>query len=242
MNIKTMAWGNPNECDFDLILDYYSGTKINSIKTSTVPLAQYWQDTEHAFEKIRSIVPFRIENASLYFEYPTKSFKKNKSSMSDVMILEQSYKIAIEAKYTEYSRTDYESISHWYRKSETENRRAVLNHWINIIAPYSEGKFDQESALPYQFLHRTASACYGNPKNAVVIFQLFWDTETQHRLDSFIEELKNYMQLVQPRTNLRYVVHTIETHLGDNFAAENVFQEMKTNKVSKLGREEISFA
>ena len=39
-------WGNPTEINYDSILDHFSGTSIHSSKTSSVPLAQYWKDTE----------------------------------------------------------------------------------------------------------------------------------------------------------------------------------------------------
>ncbi|UJS16266.1 MAG: hypothetical protein L3J17_10090 [Candidatus Jettenia sp.] len=110
MEIRNLSWGNPTENDFDLILDFYSGTKINSDRTSSVPLAQYWKNTNNAITFIAQKIKLQSNSVSIYFEYPTKSAGRNKSSMSDVMIVSDKCKIAIEGKFTEYQKAEYESI------------------------------------------------------------------------------------------------------------------------------------
>lgn len=129
MEIRNLSWGNPTENDFDLILDFYSGTKINSDRTSSVPLAQYWKNTNNVIAFIAQKIKLQSNSVSIYFEYPTKSAGRNKSSMSDVMIVSDKYKIAIEGKFTEYQNAEYESIKKWFNKSKPENRINVINHW-----------------------------------------------------------------------------------------------------------------
>jgi hypothetical protein len=127
MNNILINWGNPKESDYDLILDYFSGTKINSIQTSSIPLAQYWKDYQHGLSILASKVNITDSNISMFFEYPTKSYRSNKSSMTDLMIIADKNKIAIESKYTEYNKTIYESINSWYRKGNSENKFTFWN-------------------------------------------------------------------------------------------------------------------
>ncbi len=39
-----LGFGNPDVQGYSVILDYYGGIQINSDRTSSVPLAQYWKD------------------------------------------------------------------------------------------------------------------------------------------------------------------------------------------------------
>ena len=86
MRINGIIWGNPEISDYDLILDYFSGTKIHSIKTSSVPLAQYWKQTEKRITSVSRILNENLHDVDIYFEYPTRSLGRSKSSMSDIMI------------------------------------------------------------------------------------------------------------------------------------------------------------
>jgi hypothetical protein len=242
MDQISLNWGNPKDNDYDIILDYFSGTKINSIKTSSVPLAQYWKDYQHGISVLSSKLNINDINASLFFEYPTKSFKSNKSSMTDLMILCDNYKIAIEAKYTEYEKTIYESVKSWYKKNMTENRLNVLNHWKGVLSNYSSGVFNESSELAYQFLHRTASACYNNPDNAVVVYQLFWDKNSKNKLELFEDEIKKYIDIIVPNKKLIYLIHKVEVVKITNVKVNCVFQDMKNKTIYLFGKEEIEFA
>ena len=67
MEINGIYWGNPNLSSIDNVLDQFSGSKINSIKTSSVPLAQYWRKTENALEELSKHLSIPLNNANLYF-------------------------------------------------------------------------------------------------------------------------------------------------------------------------------
>ncbi len=236
-----IGWGNPNVSDYDNILDSFSSTKINSIKTSSVPLAQYWKNYSHAIDILKTKINIDESNLSIFFEYPTKSYKRNKASMSDIMLILKTKKIAIEAKFTEYSKTRYESIDKWFSKNESENKMQVLNNWKDFISKYSSGLINERSKISYQFLHRTASACYENPKEAYVIYQLFWDISTKKRVNDFIDELKEYKEIIKPNENLKYLIHKVEVkHIGRS-DKENIFQDIKFKTIYEFGMEEIDF-
>jgi len=88
-------------------------------------------------------------------------------------------------------------------------------------------------------LHRTASACFGNPKRAIVVYQLFWDKKTKSKLASFIELLKKSKDAIKPKPNLSYFVHTIEADLLFHGRKEDVFQQMKNGKAYAFGVEQF---
>jgi len=179
-----LFFGRPDFTDYNEILDMFSNSKLNSIKTSTVPHVQYWKNTQKAVNVIEKNLDLILNNSELFFEYSTPSFGSNKSSMTDLMIIAQNCKIAIEAKYTEYVKGKYQTISEWYSDGKNkENRLNVLEYWKSLISNFSDCEdLGITSSLPYQFLHRTASACYRNEGYAAVIYQLFYDRENRDKM------------------------------------------------------------
>jgi hypothetical protein len=184
-------------------------------------LAQYWKNTDRALEKVAKSLGLQVEVADVYFEYPTKSSKSNKASMSDVMIITENSKIAIEAKYTEYAKID------------------VLEHWKNIVSTFSNLDLNNLQNLPYQFLHRSASACFENPGTAFVMFQLFWDDKTSGNLKIFINDIKKYVDIINPMPKLNYYIHTIEITNCKIIDKNDVFQKIKDDDVYSFGKEEF---
>lgn len=246
MSIKGIYWGSPKINDYYLILDYFSNTKINSIKTSSVPLAQYWQDSGKKLAELEKNLGFKINNAELCFEYPTKSYGSNRASMTDLMIIGDDLKIAVEAKYTEYAKGDYEAISKWLESgSKPENRVKVLKYWKDMIKPFADFKEDEINSIPYQLLHRTASACCENNGRAVVLYQIFYDTSTDSKLDKFIKELESARSIIKPKENLHFVINKIkvdkihEEVKEKDFKKEEVFQFMKRGKAYYFGKSEF---
>ena len=90
--------------------------------------------------------------------------------MTDLMILCDDFKIAIEAKFTEYAKMKTDPIDKWKNNGDKENRLKGLNYWTSLISPFSNG-FDNEALqqISYQFYHRTASACKDS-KRAFVVY------------------------------------------------------------------------
>lgn len=85
-----LYFGQPTSLDYDLVLDMFSGTKINSNRTSSVPLVEFWRDTNARLQQLMSMIDRNINSdcvASLCFEYPTKPKDgKGKASMTDLMM------------------------------------------------------------------------------------------------------------------------------------------------------------
>ncbi len=210
MNLD-LRFGQPTNYDFDTILDQFSGTKINSFRTSSIPLVQFWKETNSKLIELLGQLNLLAENATLCFEYPTKpQIGVGKSSMTDLMILSQDFKIAIEAKFTEYKKIKPDAIKKWKTKGDKENRLKVLEYWTSLIKPFSNG-FDDNSLnnLSYQFYHRTASACKIEGK-AFVVYQVFFDNDTYDFLEDYKKKLAEYVTLINPNENLKFYIWEIE--------------------------------
>ncbi len=208
----TLYFGTP-EPDYNFILDLFSETKVRTIRTSTVPLVQFWKQTEQRLNELSAELNIDCKNQKLCFEYPTNPTKgMGKSSMTDLMILcENNTKVAIEAKYTEYVKTKTNSVGTWKKTGTISNKKIVLESWIEMIKPFSKN-LNNIDEIDYQFFHRTASACY-NSKNANVVYLLFYDKNTINFLPNYLKELKKYITDINPNNNLSFYIWEIEIEL-----------------------------
>lgn len=231
-----LRFGKPKPYDFDTILDQFSGTKINSFRTSSIPLVQFWKETDVRLKALFDNLKIQCEKPTLCFEYPTSPEKgKGKSSMTDLMILGNQLNIAIEAKFTEYVKGVSQLIKQWLTQGDSENRKAVLGYWTSLIKPFSKG-FSEEhlNQVCYQFYHRTASACKTSG-NAVVIYQIFYDDETKGFIQEYKNEIKNYVKILNPKENLNFYFWEVGVKqlISDS---ENIdpFIEMKNKDVYEI--------
>jgi hypothetical protein len=237
-----IRFGKPDSYDYDTILDQFSGIEINTIRTSSIPLVQFWKDTDSRLKELFSKIPLSSEKPVLCFEYPTKVGKgKGKSSMTDLMILCDNNKIAIEAKFTEYAKMKAELIGQWENKSDKENRKKVLDYWTDLIRPFSNG-YDNESIqqVSYQFYHRTASACKDS-ENAKVIYQLFYDNDTFEYLESYKNLLRDYVKILNPNEKLSFYIWEIEViqKITDNIII-NPFYKMKNQNIYEFKKTSLN--
>lgn len=240
-----LYFGQPSSLEYDLVLDMFSGTKINSNRTSSIPLVQFWKDTDAKLQKLLSKIDSNLgfeKDISLCFEYPTKPLQgKGKASMTDLMILCGNYKIAIEAKFTEYTNGgDTENITKWLKSGDNpENRKLVLGYWKGLIKKFSDDLSEEKiGEINYQFFHRTASACH-NTKNACVVYQVFYDEDTKKDMEAYIEELKSYVGLINPKEVLEYWVWKVKTQQIIKDKEESPFQYMKSKEAYKFLKDEL---
>lgn len=202
---------------YDQTLDVLSLTKTNSPKTSSLPLADFWHpernthQKEDLFRRI-GVSTLNKQIADYCFEYPTPAYKNresgktlaySKSSMTDLMILfKEGVRITIEAKYTEYVKEEEYTpiLSDWYNKAD--HRKAIIQCWIDYIKRYgcgaissAEELLNSSPELPYQFLHRTASACF-ICKQPILVYQLFYDNDL-----SSVNKMKTFERLLAQCAN-----------------------------------------
>lgn len=199
--MSSYYYGNPDksnswECAASIFAAHES---VNSEKTSSLPLVQFWKNKGHGlskhgkkFIKECGLSEIYSEEPRFYFEYsvPVNNEKgaKGKASMTDLMILTRQCAIAIEAKWTECESV-YEPIGKWKESGVVENHDKVLKGWEGYINKYLEGReratITATDDMPYQLFHRVASACYaamldGGKKNAVVIYHLFYGSKNEY--------------------------------------------------------------
>ncbi len=236
-----LRFGQPNSYDFDTILDQFSGTKINSLRTSSIPLIQFWKDTDKRLDELFKKLEVEGLKPTLCFEYPTKPKEgKGKSSMTDLMILCNDFKIAIEAKFTEYKKSKANLINIWKRNGKNEeNRKKILNYWASLIEPFSEGHDEVSlNQIEYQFYHRVASACYNTKETAIVVYQIFYDDETVELVEEYRDKLKGYIKAINPNKRLKFYTWEIEV-IQKIKKTKDPFFEMKSRNVYEFMKSEI---
>lgn len=203
-------YGTPHG-DEKLVLDILSQSEVKSFKTSSIPLTEFWLSrnaklSKKLLDKIDPIIDF--DSAVKCFEYPvyaTKNGKKiGRPSMTDLMILTDKYSIAIEGKFTEDL---YETICKWLPKSGKSEKPNVLQSWYEYIESYCDYKSGDmekiENTVVYQFLHRTASACYCATESntvPVVLYQLFYDmkdSKSKQHQEEEAKQIKEFASLLQ---------------------------------------------
>ena len=106
--------------------------------------------------------------------------------------------IAVEGKFTEDL---YETISEWKKsKSANSNKDDVLKSWYSYIENYCDfsdsAKEVINSQVVYQFLHRTASACFqtGNP---VLLYHLFYDAFDKKSIEHQLKVAKRLISFAK---------------------------------------------
>lgn len=156
-------YGKPEAGQFDHVIDaFVAHESVHSVKTSSLPLVQFWHDkfvkrnidqikgadglTGEELRKIKHI--FLDEDSLRCFEYATcvheKCGGRGKASMTDLMLLTKgsngNYKVAIEAKFTEYQEDlQYRpTVKMWKsekssKKDGGQNREKVLEGWCKYV-------------------------------------------------------------------------------------------------------------
>lgn len=156
---------------FKEIPDY----EFKNLTRSSLPLLAWWKNKAAALALIGDKCGFDdLADASVSFEFPTPSAgPHDKASYTDVMVESLSTAIAIEGKWTE---PRYETVAKWSEQGNVANRKKVLAHWLGLIRNRATGLDDDAiQQIPYQMLHRTASACARSDKRPVVLYQVFRD-------------------------------------------------------------------
>jgi hypothetical protein len=153
--------------------------------------------------------------------------------MTDLMILSENHKIAIEAKYTEYVKMTDKTVTTWLTQGKNiDNREKVLSGWWDMIAPFRNDQTHYED-IGYQFLHRTASACFDTQQQAAVVYQVFYDdgTVTKADADEYEKLLESYVQKINPNERLHFYIWKIKTVLQKTDSSVNPFETMKRQNV-----------
>ena len=238
--------------EYNTVLDALSYTHTNSIKTSSIPLADFWHPQRNSKHKkcISRELNIDLSGADYCFEYPTPAYQEggsgktlqySKSSMTDLMILLPKTQIAIEAKYTEYvnDKTYKPILKEWCQNQD--HRKKIIECWLRYISPYvNERQTADElldgASLPYQFLHRTASACFSrNGAESILVYQLFYDEKNKKQLKEFEEYLKSCAHILKLNLDKLpfYIIEQEVSRIKEENKKENsfAFDTMKTDSI-----------
>lgn len=189
--MTTFHYGRPNKKSVYDIIDNFNSKKINSIRTSTVPLLSYWKSMSKRISKYRRRLNINLSSPKICFEYPTNSYANNMPSYTDVCLFDDKKAIFIEAKFKELL---YTNIRGWYTGSN--NRKKVLEHWLNRINGYLKNniQINEIKEFDYQMLHRISSGCDKNFNRANIIYQIFVDNNFNNEA-IYRKELNKYKKL-----------------------------------------------
>ena len=239
---------------YDQTLDVLSTTKTNSKQTSSLPLADFWHPDRNKVAKKQLFSRLGIKQnpqlADYCFEYPTPAYKDgksgksipySKSSMTDLMIIwGDDTRITVEAKYTEYVKeAEYSPLlKDWYEKDYpggAPHRKPIIQCWIDYIHKSGRCKISKADELlemdfPYQFLHRTASACF-DCAHPILLYQLFYDNKDIAKMKEFekvLQECASKLKL-DPEKLPFYIVENEVINYPKNWKgdASGIFNEMK---------------
>lgn len=261
---------------YNEVLDGLEQTEVYSFETSSIPLAEFWQPANLA--RIEAILSPHLPGIDLahdfkFFEFPTDPVLRgvvcsDHPSMTDLMIMHPNdWQIAIEAKYTEYVRMATLTCGEWIT-TKRKNRvrlmpyRHILRAWVEMI---SNAKCTDLSMIEfyktcmdvgYQFLHRTASACFktNGPEEStpVLVYQLFYKQgDAMHiaKMKAFKNDLRRWAKLLRlknmkflivsvPIVNADEVKTSFEHLLGNR--ARSLFTAMRESPVYRFDFENIS--
>lgn len=151
-------------------ISLYGDNEFESITRSTIPMLSLLHHGKRTFNKIIQNIGFNNE-CKCHLEYTVSPrHGRGKASHTDVMLIQDSQSLAIEAKWTE---SMYPTVSKWIKQGTNEtNRRDVLKGWIELLSERVNQQLkpiDFENMI-YQMVHRAASATVAGDHSAMAYF------------------------------------------------------------------------
>ncbi len=165
--------GSPVTSFADLLKQYGDG-ELASPRRSTVPLLSYWRHPDARLQEFASALGLPIgAGAELHFEYHVPVQQgRGKASCTDLLLRSGDVAVAVEAKWTE---PRYETVETWLGGQASGNRSDVLNGWLGLLSARGDNPLTPEavSELPYQLIHRAASACHPKASARWLVYHIF---------------------------------------------------------------------
>lgn len=182
------------------VLDRYSKKEFDSPTRSTIPLLEFWRSPAPRLRELsaalRLAVPYRVQ---LDFEHLVRPPRgSGKKSHTDLMVLSPGHAIAIEAKWTE---PRYKDVDKWL--GTASNRKAVLQGWCGLLEQHGAGPIAEGSLLklPYQMVHRAASACHAARTGYPLLVYLVFEPTAKKRRE-YLSDLCRLRDALGPRSSL----------------------------------------
>lgn len=189
---------------FNEIIDKYGKNEFKSPYRSTIPLLALFKS--EVWNNFGLIAESDKDNIKYFFESETKVIKgKGRASCTDLMIISNDICIAVEAKRTE---PPYASVKKWL--GDSENKKLVLEGWLEIIEAKTKKAIDIQliNDLPYQLIHRVASACYMK-KNKTHIVYLVFDLNTTQK-NYYLKSINSFSKLLNSSITIQLICFNID--------------------------------
>lgn len=209
MNI-VWKYAGTNKKNFKGILNSFKESEFKSHTRSTVPFLQYWRNpTERLIHLSGNLGIALPKEFVLDVEHEVDVvFGEGRSSCTDMKIISPECSIAIEAKFKE---SRYRTCSKWLLDTNApENKRLVLKGWLKLINDYNTTDLSIEDVLelPYQVIHRTASACHGSSPNKFLVYQVF--NPSKRKENMYNKDLFRLKELLGGNPKLKIYFHKCE--------------------------------
>ncbi|MBN1460723.1 MAG: hypothetical protein JXA57_14405 [Armatimonadetes bacterium] len=173
---------------FESLLQKYGQKEFKSPRRSTVPLLAYWRDAERGVAELAEKLGVRVgDSVVLDFEHELPVQRgEGKPSCTDLLVTWGSVSATIEAKSTE---PRYDDVRKWLGPEEDSNRREVLEGWLDVLRAECQPTLSLADIeeLPYQMIHRAASACVTGMKRRWLVYQLFDVSDAERHI--YIDDL-----------------------------------------------------
>lgn len=230
----------------DEIFEYFSAVKTSS-KFDYIPILQYWLDTLN-IEGIQRKLNFGAID-KIHFDF-TGSLKKDVTNIckldsnTKVLCSGEGFKISVEGKSKDFRKTDepqkfvYPTIKKmvYGREPIIQN---VLNVWIGVIQDFCQPNLARIEDLQYQFLLRLVDACNSNAGRAIVLYQFFYEEENK-RMIEWIENLREWKQIINPNERLSFFAQTIQVSpINTSATAEELIKKIQTDMAVIFVKDEI---
>ena len=181
---------------FTDIITAFGKSEFKSHTRSTVPFLQFWRRPAERLRELASHLKINVGDSAVFdFEHKVPVVKgKGRPSHTDLKVISDYFSLTIEAKYLE---SRYDTCNKWLKDTKTpENKKLVLEGWIDLLneAATSKISLNDVQELPYQVIHRAASACHDPKDKRVLIYQLF-DADEKKR-NMYLDDLKKLSELM----------------------------------------------
>lgn len=182
------------------LLGCYGDGEFDSPTRSTIPLLEFWRCPNERMRELSDplgmVAPRELRLDFEHTVHPPRGV--GPPSQTDVMAICPDGAIAIEAKWTE---SRYEEVGSWLGTSK--NRTEVLRGWRDLLERHA-GAGVREADLrriPYQMVHRAASACHVEKVARRWLVYLVFDLTVEKRSE-YLEDLDRLRVALGPSCSL----------------------------------------
>ncbi len=179
-----LRWAGMDVLDFATLVRVLPVNALRSPRRSVVPLVDYFRQPGTALAALGHAVEIDLTDVEVAdFEHALAVRRgKGKPSYTDVMLQGRNVSVAIEAKYTE---PRYKSVRKWLGETPTPNRIKVLSGWLELINGVAATSLEIDAVLelPYQLVHRSASACSSDAAYRALVYLIFGEAPGAYYVD-----------------------------------------------------------